>query len=71
MWIRSQDKQILGDFNCIKIQRNLRKYAICANDLSDICVLGEYDNFNNAMAILDTIQELLNSETTTLFQMPN
>lgn len=71
MWIRSQDKQILGNFNCIKIQRNLRKYAICANDSSETCVLGEYDNLNNALSILDTIQDLLKTETTILFQMPN
>ena len=71
MWIRSQDKQILGDFNFFKLQRNLRNYAICTNSVSDVYILGEYDNFNTALSVLDNLQDLLNNETKSIFQMPN
>lgn len=71
MWVRSQDKQILGNFKYFKIQRSLRKYAICTSDVSDVYVLGEYESFNSAITVLDTLQELLNSQNSTIFQMPD
>lgn len=71
MWVRSQDKQILGNFKHFKIQRNLRKYTICTCDTSDSYILGEYDSFDSAISVLDTIQDILSKEDTTIFQMPN
>ncbi|WP_125153131.1 hypothetical protein [Clostridium rectalis] len=80
MWIRSQDKLILGQFNCVV--RSTNQIGASLNGSTTV-ILGEYPNEKRAVEVLDMIQDRImkgtsfdsinNKKRTTkefVFQMP-
>lgn len=68
MWIRSQDKEVLGKFDMLYIDENMSDEIVITgcdghvhvNDkVLSACELGTYKSKERALEVLDEIQKLL------------
>ena len=74
LWIRSQDKTILGKAHELCIRENQNENNETNYVIQDIYTMGTYSTKERALEVLDEITDFIdalnNTNTITIYQMP-